>query len=115
MQIQWNIEIWKVLKVPTRIYNRSKKRSTILWGFAILTDRKIKNNRPEIVVKEYKRKTILPTDVLVPTDNNVSLKEYNKIDKYKDVEIEIEKMWHLKTTIVPVIMGALGMIKKRID
>ena len=34
------------------------------------------------------------------------------VSKYKDLEIEIEKMY-LITTTVPVIMGALGMIKKR--
>ena len=33
----------------------------------------------------------------------------------KDLEIEIEKMWHLKTTTVPIITGALGMIKGGID
>ena len=32
--------------------------------------------------------------------------------KYKDLKIEIEKMWYLKTTTVPVILGALGMIRK---
>ena len=30
---------------------------------------------------------------------------------YKDLEIEIEKMWGMKTT-VPVIIGALGLVKK---
>ena len=29
----------------------------------------------------------------VPTDNNISVEEYNKITKHKDLEIEIEKMW----------------------
>ena len=47
-----------------------------------------------------------------PTHNNRSVKEYNKIIKYKNLEIEIEKMLHLKTTTVPVRMGDLGMIKK---
>ena len=51
----------------------------------------------------------------IPTDNNMSVKEYNKISKYKDQEIERENMWHLKTTTVLVIVGALGMIKKGID
>ena len=31
------------------------------------------------------------------------------------MEIEIDKIWHLKTTTVPVIMGAQGMIKKETD
>ena len=41
---------------------------------------------------------------------------YDEISKEKDKEIEIfKKMWHLKTTIVPVIVGALAMIKKNTD
>ena len=47
----------------------------------------------------------------VPIDN-ISVKEYNNISKYKDLEIEIEKMRHLKIAILPVIMGILSLIKK---
>ena len=32
-----------------------------------------------------------------------------------DMEIEIGKMWHLKTTTMPVIVGALSTIKKGTD
>ena len=46
----------------------------------------------------------------VPTDNKILVKEYDKISKYKYLEIEIEKMRRLKTTTVPVIMRVLGMI-----
>ena len=45
-------------------------------------------------VKDYKRKTSLLIDMSIPTDNNISIKEYNKISKYRELEIEIEKMWH---------------------
>ena len=51
----------------------------------------------------------------VPTDNNISVKEYNKISKYKHMEIEIEKMRHFNPATVPVIVGALGMIRKGTD
>ena len=34
------------------------KEATILWDFAIQTDRKIKNNRPDIIVKDYKKKNM---------------------------------------------------------
>ena len=44
---------------------------------AIQTDRKIKNNRPDLVVKDYKRKTCLLIDISVPTDN-LSVKEYDE-------------------------------------
>ena len=50
-------------------------------------------------------------DMAVPTDNK-SLKEFNKINKYVNPEIEIEKMWHPETITVLVILGAQGMIKK---
>ena len=51
----------------------------------------------------------------VSTDNNISIKEYNKISNYKNLWIEIEKkMWYLKTSTISEIVGALGMIKKGI-
>ena len=51
-------------------------------------------------------------DINVPSDSKISAKEFEKLSKYKDLEIEIAKMW--KKTI-PVIVGALGMIKKGIQ
>lgn len=37
------------------------------------------------------------------------------ISKYKDQEIEIQKMWHLKAIVIPVVVGALGMMKKKTE
>ena len=48
----------------------------------------------------------------VQSDSNISAKEFEKLNKYKDLEIEVAKMRKTKTKIVPVIVGALGMIKK---
>ena len=45
----------------------------------------------------------------VPSDSNISTEEFGK---YKDPEIEIAKMWKIKTKTISVIVGALGMIKK---
>ena len=45
-------------------------------------------------------------------DQNIALKEINKLGKYKDLATEIERMWNLKPCIIPVVIGALGMIKK---
>ena len=46
------------------------------------------------------------------SDTNVSHKIFEKLSKYKDLEIEVTKTWHLKTTTLPVIIGALGMVAK---
>ena len=48
----------------------------------------------------------------IPTDQNIAVKEFDKLSKYKDLDIEIGRKWNLKATTVPVIVGALGMIKK---
>ena len=59
---------------------------------------------------------LLHTPVLinkaVPIDINMSVKEYNKISKYKHLEIETEIMWPLKTTSVLLIVKTLGKIKE---
>ena len=48
----------------------------------------------------------------VPSDSNISVKEFEKLGKYKDLEFYIAKMWKMKTKPIPVIVGTLGMIKK---
>ena len=48
----------------------------------------------------------------VPSDSNISAKEFEKRSKYKDLEIEIAKMWKMKTKTMQVIVGIFGMIKK---
>ena len=39
-------------------------------------------------------------------------KEAEKILKYEDLRIEIERMWNVKTKVIPVIIGATGTISK---
>ena len=50
----------------------------------------------------------------VTSDTNVSLKIFDKLSKYKDLEVEVTKMWQLKTTILSEVIDALGMIAKTI-
>ena len=85
---------------------------SILWDFSIHTDRISQANRPDIIIKDFKEQTCLLIDMSTPTDQNIAVKEFDKLSKYRDLEIETGRMWNLKATTVSVIVGALGMIKK---
>jgi hypothetical protein len=50
--------------------------------------------------------------VTIPGDRNVIKKEAEKIIKYKDLTTEIQRMWNVKTQVMPVIVGATGTISK---
>jgi len=51
-------------------------------------------------------------DVAISGDRNVIKKEAEKILKYKDLTVEIQCMWNVKTKVIPVIIGATGTISK---
>ena len=48
----------------------------------------------------------------VPSDTNVLLKIFEKLSKYKDLQREVIRVWHLKTTALPVAIAAKGMVAK---
>jgi len=51
-------------------------------------------------------------DVAISGDRNVINREVEKIVKYKDLTIEIQRMWNVKTKVISVITGATGTISK---
>ena len=51
-------------------------------------------------------------DFTVPADHRINLKESEKKDKYLDFAREWKKLWNMKVTIVPIVIGALGTITK---
>ena len=44
-------------------------------------------------MKDKQEKSFLLSDMSIPTENNTSVKVTEKLSKYKDLEIEIERMW----------------------
>ena len=48
----------------------------------------------------------------IPADRNVVQKEAEKKLKYDSLCIEIQRMWNLKCTIVPVIIVAIEIVTR---
>ena len=48
----------------------------------------------------------------IPEDGRIEEKELEKISKYKDLKIEIERLWEKQATVVPVVIGSLDEIQR---
>ena len=53
-------------------------------------------------------------DFAFPAAHRINLKESEKKDKYFDFAWELKKLWNMKITILPIVIGALGTITKRL-
>jgi len=98
--------------VPKSVETSQRGKVTVLWNQQIQIDRTIPNNKPDIVIHDNEKGTCMLIDVANPGDRNVIKKEAEKILKYKDLTIEIQRMWNVKTEVIPVITGATGTVSK---
>ena len=120
-QLHWNIlashnltkesHWWKHQPAPV-IENENIK---VLYDFDVRTDKVISACRPDIMLVSKVRKTAQIIDVACPNDINVFEKEQEKVTKYQDLKIEIEKMWSVKAEVIPVVVGVLGAVTKRLE
>jgi len=83
-----------------------------LWNQQLQTGITIPNNKPDIIIRDNEEGTCMLIDVAISGDRNVIKKEAEKILKYKDLTIEIRRMWNVKTKVIPVIIGATGTVSK---
>ena len=95
---------------PETVIHNKDNNITIMWDMPVNTDRTA--NRPGIIVKDSVNSTCKLIEWTVPSDRNIALKEIERKSKYKDLELEIHKMWHKETVVIPVVVGALGTVKK---
>jgi len=97
--------------VPTSVETSQGGTVIVLWNQQVQTDRIIhNNNKPDIIIRDNEKGTCILIDVAISGDRNVIKKEAKKILKYKDLTIEIQCMWNVKTKVIPVIIGATGTI-----
>jgi hypothetical protein len=68
------------------------------------------NNKPDIKIRDNEKGTCMLIGVAISGDRNVTKNEAEKILNYKDLTIEIERMWNVKTRVISVIIGVTGTI-----
>ena len=37
-------------------------------------------------------------------------KETEKIDKYQELCVEIQQLWNMRTVVIPIVVGTLGVL-----
>jgi hypothetical protein len=57
---------------------------------------------------------VIIIDVAIPADRNVVQSEAENRLKYKSLGAEVQRMWNLKCTIIPVTIGATGIATKSV-
>ena len=82
------------------------------WDFEIQTNHLISPRRPDQIIIDKKKRTCRIVDFAAPADRRVRLKESEIKDKYLDLARELKKLWNMKVTIIPIVIGALGTVTK---
>ena len=92
----------------TILENTSHK---LYFDRAILTDRTVHYNRPDITLIDKTNKTGYLIDIAVPNSHNIQTTKAEKLNKYIELKDEITRMWNLrKVTIVPIVLSTTGII-----
>ena len=69
-----------------------KDNITILWDMSMQTDYEIKPTDKTLESRTDRKKNFLFMYMTIPTEKNTSVKVTEKLSKYRDLEIEIERM-----------------------
>ena len=88
------------------------KTHYLLWDFDIHMDHQISARRPNLIIINKKKRNCKIVDFAVPADHKIKLKECVKKDKYLDLARELKKLWNMKVTIIPIVIGAFGTVTK---
>ena len=74
--------------------------------------KEIEHQRPDIVVIDKEKRECKIIDLAVPGDQNIKVKELEKITKYQDLRLQVQKLWDLKATVIPIVVGAFGTVSE---
>ena len=71
-----------------------------------------RKTRPYNNKQKKKKRNCKIVDFAFLADHRIKLEECVKKGKYIDLARELKKLWNMKVTIVPIVIGAFGTITK---
>ena len=75
-------------------------------------DREIAAIKPDIIIRDQTTKKCQMINMAVKSDSDTSFKVVEKLSKYKDLELEIPRMWKRETQKILVLLGCLGSLRR---
>ena len=99
--LHWNIIRDRGFSVPENLLLHKPKKLvtkggvTITWDMVIITDKKVECHIPDILVHDSNARSCQIIDVAIPICTNIVRKTAEKITKYRELGIEIQKCWNL--------------------
>ena len=85
-----------------------------MWDSPVITDKHVPCNKPDITIQEKKADRCQIIDVAIPNDYNIQKKATEKMSRYVDLQIECQRLLNKKVEVIPVIIGATGIVDKNI-
>ena len=92
-----------------------KNKCKVLWDFAIQIDKYIEHVRPDIVVTDIGKRECKIIDIAVPGNQNIKVKELQKVTKHQDLNLQVQKLWNVKAIVILVVVGALGTVSEELE
>ena len=86
----------------------------VWWDKLVITPTKLEHNRPDVVVIDRVTRRWTIVDFSVPFDANVVRKENQKVNNYGKLATEVSRMYKVSTIVIPIVVGSLGVVSKRL-
>ena len=102
-------------EVPDKVRKSDDENYEIWWDRNVETRQQVEHNCPDVVVVDRVGKRWLIVDFAVPSDRNVTKTEDEKVGKYAPLAHEIRKLYSVSTSVIPIVVGSLGVVTVRLE
>ena len=100
--------------LPSSVCKNDDNSIEIFWDRKLLVGKGIEANKPDLIVVDKANQKWTIVDFCVPWDGNVKAREDEKKEKYSQLASEIRAIYKVKTECIPIVIGALGTVPKRL-